>query len=238
MKLHLTDQLNRQDLFTSMITGTQRVLSHETFPEMHWHRDPFQIHSYYIPPGFADRAEILGCEFLDIIADICGLQAMREGDTNYPYDALEVEKIDNQQAWIESRLQQLDQETADPLLSCSIPAAYLCGYGFFAEVWSASIIPSHLAAQLLLRLQQYEAWEGWDDHADLLLWLLNIGAAFATEHRVRLGFAGLWHGSHRARLVPLSSSWEEVREHLKRFIWSEQIYDPLCGSFWNRLQNL
>lgn len=234
---HQVDR-NRQDLFTSMITGTERVLSHETFPEMHWHRDPFQPSLYFVPPGFAERADVLGSEFLDIVADICSLQAMRECDSNYPYDSLEVEKVDNQQAWIESRLQQLGEQTRDPLLSCAIPAAYLCGYSFFAEVWSASVIPSSLAAQLLRKLQQHEAWQGWDEHADLLLWLLNIGAAFATERPIRLGLVGLWHGSHRARLQPFSVSWEEVRAHLRRFIWSESIYEPRCGTFWDRLQNL
>jgi hypothetical protein len=221
-----------------MITGTQRVLSHETFPEMHWHRDPFQLNLYSIPPGFADRAEILGFDFLDIIADICGLQALREGNSKYPFDSFEVEKVDNQQAWIESRLQLLGEQATEPLLSCSIPAAYLCGYSFFAEVWSASVIPTHLSAKLLLTLQHYEAWEGWDAHADLLLWLLNVGAAFATEAQVRLGFAGLWHGNHRTRLQSFSGSWEEVRKILQRFIWSESIFESRCGSFWNRLQTL
>ena len=193
---------------------------------------------YLIPPGFAERADVLGPEFLDIIADICGLQAMRECDSNYPYNSLDVEKVDNQQAWIESRLQQLSVRTCEPGLSCAIPAAYLCAYSFFAEVWSASLIPSTLSALLLRTLQQHETWLGWDDHADLLLWLLNIGAAFATDAPIRLGFAGLWHGSHRSRLESFSVSWEEVRAYLERFIWSGSLYEPRCGTFWDRLQSL
>jgi hypothetical protein len=221
-----------------MISGTQRVLSHETFPEMHWHRDPFQPSLYSVPSGFAERAEILGPEFLDIIADTCCLQAMRECDTNYPYNALEVEKVDNQQAWIESRLQQLSRTTSEPVLSCCIPATYLCAYSFFAEIWGASLIPSHLSTKLLQTLQQHETWPGWDEHADLLLWLLNIGAAFATEGPIRLGFAGLWHGSHRARLEEFSGSWNGVRTHLTRFIWSQSLYESRCGTFWDRLHSL
>ena len=229
---------SRQDLFTSMIAGTDRVLSHETFPEMHWHRDPYQGNLYAIPSGFATVADVLGQDFLEIIGDICALQRLRESGTNYPIDSLEVEKVDNQQAWIESRLEQLRRTALHPLLLCCIPAAYLCGYGFFAEVWSATLIPSNLSAQLLRELQDCESWEGWDEHAELLLWLLNIGAAFATDVPVRLGFAGLWHGSHRRRLEPISQSWYDVEKHLKRFIWSDIVYGPRCGAFWERLQSL
>lgn len=229
----------RQDLFSSIVVGTYRVFSHEIFPEMHWHRDPFQETLYSVPPGFAIREDILGHEFLDIVKDICALQRLREAGMQYPVNAGEVEKVDNQQAWIESRLQQLRTYGAtEPLLICCIPAAYLCAYGFFAEVWSASLIPSRLSAQLLQDLQTYESWNGWDDHSDLLLWLLNIGAAFATDAQVRLGFAGLWHGTHRARLESVSHSWDEIEEQLKSFIWSDVVYAPRCGAFWKRLQSI
>lgn len=214
------------------------MLSHETFPEMHWHRDPYQASLYSLPRGFAQRADILGYEYLEIIEDICALQQLREGGTNYPLGNLEVERIDNQQGWIESRLQQLSQTAIEPLLICSIPAAYLCGYSFFSDIWGASLIPSRLSAQLLHVLQLYEGWEGWDGHADLLLWLLNIGAAFAADAPTRLGFTGLWHGPHRARLQTLSSSWHEVEKHLKTFIWSDVVYGPRCRAFWKWLQTL
>lgn len=219
-----------------MIAGTRRVVSHELFPEMHWRRDPLQASLYIVPPGFAERAEILGLEFLDIIADICGLQALCQCDTNYSYNSLATEKIDNQQAWIESRLQQLSQQTTNPLVTCCIPAAYLCAYSFFAEVWCATVIPSCLCVHLLRALQQHETWDGWDDHATLLLWLLNVGVAFATKSSTQRGLAGLWHGSHRARLQAFSMSWDRVREQLDRFIWIPSFYETPCGAGYNGLQ--
>ena len=237
LRLLMSSTTSRQDLFAAMIAGTERVFSHETFPEMHWHRDSFQDCLYSAPPGFAKRADILGSEFLEIIEDICALQHLRECGSSYPYDGHEVEKVDNQQAWIESRLQRLREKTSDPLLLCCIPAAYLCAYSFFAEVWGASLIPSHLSSQLLRQLQASETWERWDEHADLLLWLLNIGAAFATDVSARLGFADLWHGSHRARLQTLSSSWDDVEGNLRAFIWSDVVCYPRCVAFWERLQN-
>jgi hypothetical protein len=221
-----------------VIAGTQRILSHDVFPELHWHRDPFQHHLYEIPDGFASREDILGAEFLDIIADICALQRMRESGADYPANSLEVEKVDNQQAWIESRLQFLQTQTSEPLLLCCIPAAYLCGYSFFADVWAASLIPYSLSKHLLQALQDHESWADWDSHSDILLWLLNVGAAFAPDAEVRLGFAGLWYGSHRTRLRPLSGSWEEIEGYLRKFIYSEAIHWPRCAAFYERLLSM
>lgn len=221
-----------------MIAGTDRVFSHDMFPEIHWHRDPFQLNLYTIPEGFAERKHILGDEFIDIIGDIRALQHVRENGTNYPLDNLDVEKIDNQQAWIESRLEQLRHVAAEPLLRACIPAAYLCAYGCFTDIWTGHMIPARVTAYLLTELQATELWAGWDDHADLLLWLLHIGVAFAADRNLRLGIAGMLHGSQRARLQPLSESWEDTERTLKRFIWSDIVHRPRCEEFWNRLQDL
>ena len=140
-----------------MIAGTDRVFSHDMFPEIHWHRDPFQASLYSVPDGFQERRHILGEEFTDIIADIRALQHLRENGASYPLDSLDVEKIDNQQAWIESRLEQLRHIAAEPLLKCCIPAAYLCAYGCFTEIWSGHMIPSRVTALLLQELQATES---------------------------------------------------------------------------------
>lgn len=189
-----------------------------------------------MPVGFGKRSEILGMEFLTIIGDICALQRIRESGTSYPFDREVVEQVSTQQAWVESRLQQLSRRTNHPLLLCCIPAAFLCAYSFFAEVWSAGLIPSHLSSQLLRQLQASENWDGWDEHADVLLWLLNIGNAFAIDDPIRHAFGNLWQGHHKDRLQPLASSWDIVEDHLRMFIWSDIFYDSQSGTFWERLQ--
>lgn len=227
---------SRQDLFTSMIAGTERVFSHETFPEIHWLRDSSHANLYSVPDGFQKRRHILGGQLTEIIGDICALQHLREGRTSYTLDNQEIEKLDNQQAWIESRLEQLRHNVSEPLLLCCIPAAFLCAYGFFTEIWSSHLIPSRLTSYLLRELQASETWPGWNDHADLLLWLLNIGVAFAIDVSIRQGFVDMWHGSHCIRLPPHSQSWQETERCMKQFIWSDIMYRPSCERFWKRLQ--
>lgn len=170
------------------------------------------------------------------MGDVCALQYTRECGTDYPVNPVEVEKVDNQQAWIESRLQMLEAQTTQPLLLCAIPAVYLCAYACFADVWASNLLPSRLSAKLLGLLQRYDARETWEDHADLLLWLLNIGIVFSTESNVRLGFISLWHGSQREHLEPLSACWNAVESHLKNFIYSDRVHGPKCKALWDRLQ--
>jgi len=161
--------------------------------------------------------------------DILALQHLREGGLQYPVNSFEVVRVDNHQAWIESRLQQLQTRTREPLVLCSIPAAFLCAYGLFAEVWAATLIPSCLSTQLLRLLQTYERWDGWDSHSDLLLWLISTGEAFATDACVRAGFVKLRQGCYKTRLQQIGHSPDVIERHLRKFIFLKHIHGKRCG---------
>jgi hypothetical protein len=85
---------------------------------------------------------------------------------------------------------------------------------------------------LLYEIQQAIDDPIWDDHPDLLLWLLYIGGAFAPKGTVRSGFVALLRSNNAARLGDLNISWSELLGILKRFIWSEKAFTSQAKALW------
>src|SRR6187399_2926365 len=69
---------NRQDLNSSVMTGSSRVVSHTTFAELHWRRDPFSQRLHRLPPGFQALAHLLTKEFTEVLEDVHALQCIRD----------------------------------------------------------------------------------------------------------------------------------------------------------------
>jgi hypothetical protein len=223
-----------QDLNAALTTGVQRILSHDVFPELHWRRDPIFCSFYSLPAGFAPCGDMLSNELIEALEDIHALQLLRNVAEFNPPDAVTVHQLDNQQAWIESRLHQC-YCAADPsnyaLISCII-AAYLCTYSLFSEVWAGRWIPSHCSSRLLRSLQQAENGDCWVGHEELLVWLLFTGGTFAEPDSSRSEYAVLLHGNQHARIAHLLTSWSDVQELLKTFIWSESLFFSRGKDFW------
>ena len=123
-----------------MMTGSLRIVDHNTFVELQWQRDPFAKHHYQLPSGFRSVLDALSPEFIAILEDIHALQCIRamarirEGP-----DPLKMAYINNHQASIQSRMAALTGLT--PMLECTRLAAYLCSSMLCCRVWCGLVIP-------------------------------------------------------------------------------------------------
>ena len=182
----------RQDLFSSVLTGSGRVLSHDTFSELHWKRDPFRPSIFRVPTGFEAYADVLGNEFLAISEDIHALRALVDTMDVDQRDAISIMHLDNHQASIESRLYNLGRDPLRherPALYCCICAGYLCTYMLFNDVWSSSLLPSYLTAWLLENLHLSNEQGDVSQYWDLFIWVVCIGGALTQSQDEQIQYA-------------------------------------------------
>jgi hypothetical protein len=174
---------------------------------------------------------------MDILEDMRALQVMRDSTNSFSSDTFSSFHIDNQQAWIESRLYWCKKTASgeDELVDCCVLAAYLCTYVLYAEIWDSSMIPSHCSAQLLkiLHVSMDRPADVWHGNHDLLLWILVIGAAFVPRGPTTNGYHRLLAGIFRGPREPLIGSWQQVETTLSQFIWSDKIFKERCRAFWD-----
>ncbi|PMD45856.1 putative N-ethylmaleimide reductase [Hyaloscypha variabilis F] len=223
-----------QDLNSSVMTGSSRVVSHTTFSELKWRRDTLSPNFFILPPGFQAQAHLLGEEFVDVLKDVYALQCIRDHSPYFgPQDVISMARIDNHQASIQSRLVSLQKRSA--ISECCHLAAYLCSAMLRCKLWRESTIPSHLSLQLLNKLQQANNDPVWDDRPELLTWLLYIGGAFAPTGRIRSDYVVLLDVNRSSRLAGLYTSWPELLEILKQFIWSEGAFMAQVKAFWGEI---
>ncbi|KAF2476210.1 putative N-ethylmaleimide reductase [Lindgomyces ingoldianus] len=223
--VYLSDSIKRaifwQDLNTSVLTGSSRVVDHTTFSELQWCRDPFSP-DFILPPGFQAQSYLLGEGFVEVLKDISALQCIRDSTFFGREDVISMAHIDNHQASIQSRLVSLPNHSS--ISECCHLAAYLCSAMLRCKLWRASTVPSHLSLQLLCKLQQTNNDLVWDDRLDLLAWLLHIGGAFSPTGTIRSNYVVLLHLNRSTRLRGLYTSWLELLTILKQFIWSEKAF--------------
>lgn len=130
---------NRQDLNSSVMTGSSREVNHTTFAELQWRRDLFSPSFFRLAPGFQERSYLLTTEFIEVLEDIHALQCIREFAPPASSDKLPMALINNHQASIQSRLVGLVNFTS--ITNCCYLAAYLCSSMLCCTVWCASVIP-------------------------------------------------------------------------------------------------
>lgn len=162
--------------------------------------------------------------------------------------------INNHTASMQSRLMGL--ANLSPALECCRLAAYLCSVMLCCTVWCALVIPvrsnpgvgnffsfsrclllqkSHVSTQLLRQLQQANDDAAWDEHREFLVWLLYIGGAFSPAGPIRREYVVLLRSNHAARFGNLYTSWSELLEILRRFIWSEKAFTAHVRGLWEEL---
>ncbi|KAM5526269.1 hypothetical protein FOXYSP1_02313, partial [Fusarium oxysporum f. sp. phaseoli] len=177
-----------QDLNSSIMVGSKRIVDHTTFTELQWQRDLIAPDFFELPPGFQVRSHLFSQEFLDIVRDIHALQCIRNiyQRTGRPVSTV---NINSHTASIQSRLQALPNTC--PISKACHLAAYMCSVMLCCKVWCALVIPSNVTAQLLREVEKIRDEPVWDEHADLLLWLICIGGVFAPDGPVRSGYTAL-----------------------------------------------
>lgn len=65
-----------------------------------------------------------------------------------------------------------------------------------------------------------------------MAWMLYIGGAFAPIGPIRSDYVALLHGNRKIRLKDLDTTWLELLEILKQFIWSEKAFASQVEAFW------
>ncbi|KPM35519.1 hypothetical protein AK830_g11061 [Neonectria ditissima] len=215
--VYLTGGIKRaifwQDLNSSILAGSSRIVDHTTFAELQWTRDPFSPNFFRLPPGFQTRSHLLSKEFIEVLEDIHALQCIRDIPSSTKGDLMLMARINNHTASIQSRLVGFPK--GSPVLECCHLAAY-----------------PHISSQLLHELQKANNDPIWDDHPDLLLWLLYIGGAFSPVGTVRSDYIALLRSNNAARFGDLYGSWPELVEVLKQFTWSEKAFMSHVKKLW------
>ena len=130
---------NRQDLNSSILAGSRRIVDHTTFVELQWIRDPFAPNFFRLPPGFQRRSYLFTSEFIEVLEDIHALQCIREVPRLTNGDVMLMAHINNHTASIQSRLVGLPN--LSPILECCRLAAYICSVMLCCKVWCALVIP-------------------------------------------------------------------------------------------------
>jgi len=120
------------------MTGSDRIVDHTTFVELHWQRDRLDRNLYTLPPGFQRVSQSFCGEFITILEEIHALQCRRDMNTCWE-DPVSLAQTDNHQAWVESRLASLP--TSSCLAECCRLAAYISAYMLFSEVWCSMFLP-------------------------------------------------------------------------------------------------
>jgi hypothetical protein len=170
---------------------------------------------------------------VEVIEDLNALQVFRETSDVDCSDPISVMRLDNHQAWIESRLYWCFQ-SADPdngmMMSCILTLS-LCAYMMFTSVWASTFIPSHISNKLLRILQQVDNDASWIGHQDALLWCLMVGGTFSPPSTTRAEYVTLL----RRLALPRLNSWAEMEEFLEAFIWSPKLFCSMAKNFWDEL---
>ncbi|KAI1420459.1 hypothetical protein F5Y12DRAFT_772925 [Xylaria sp. FL1777] len=218
-----------QDLNASILAGSNRIVDHTTFLELHWTRESFSPSFFQLPPGFHRRSHLLTEDFIEVLKDLNALQCHRNTTPPITCDVMMMEKINNHTASIQSRLVGL--ANLSPVMSCCRLAAYLCSVMLCCKVWCAPVIPSHISSQLLHELQQASEDPVWNYHPELLLWLLYSGGAFAPKGVVRSDYIVLLR-SNVSRFRDSYNSWPELLEIMKQFIWSDKAFMSQVKELW------
>jgi hypothetical protein len=129
----------RQDLNSSILSGSTRIVDHTTFTELLWARDAFVPSFYRLPSGFESRSHLFTQEFIDILEDLNGLHCIRESRNARKSDAMFMLHVNNHTASVQSRLAHLSG--LSELQECCRLAAYLCSVMVCCKVWCELVIP-------------------------------------------------------------------------------------------------
>ena len=244
----------RQDLFSSIFLGTDRIVGYADFypdqqltieleklklsgdldiylttPEDRQllidYADTWLAH---LPSGFVKSAHLLGPEFLKIAEDVAILYAGRQ-----KLFALGEERLDNVQAQLEGRIHTLRLATSDHMLLCCILAIQLCVYGFWDGVWNAALIPRELSIKLLYHLRCCQLH--YFEEKDLFFWVVYVGKAFAIDVWVRNGLDDLLLKRYCKAGEPTFPPWYDAKCILSKFIWSDVLHSEKSGWFWEKI---
>ncbi|KAL4938712.1 hypothetical protein BDV06DRAFT_231562 [Aspergillus oleicola] len=247
--VYLTPGIKRaifwQDLNASILSGSTRIVTHTTFSELLWTRDPFVPNFYRLPQGFQSHTHTLSEEFRDILKDLHALQCIREipKTPETKDNVMLMLNINSHTASLQSRLVDLGLKESErlslfPLQECVRLVAYLCSVMLCCKVWCELVVPSHISSQLLINLRETLepdtltlSWaEDPNPNSSLLTWLLYIGGAFAPTGPTRSGYLALLRSNNSS--ICNDCSWPELYKVMKQFIWADEAFLKPVRALW------
>lgn len=92
-----------------------------------------------------------------------------------------------------------------------------------------------MSSQLLDQLQMTEKDAIWDNHSDLLLWLLFIGGIFASPGPVRSRYIDLLRKNISMRFSTVYNARSRTLEIMRKFIWSDRAFISEASIFWEEI---
>ncbi|KIW91977.1 uncharacterized protein Z519_06959 [Cladophialophora bantiana CBS 173.52] len=99
LQIYLTDGIKRaifwQDLYSHVLTASERIVTHNTFNELRWERDIFPSDIFVLSPGFQKKAQLFPEGFLEVPRDIHAMQCCRESSFFAPEDTISMMHVDN-----------------------------------------------------------------------------------------------------------------------------------------------
>ncbi|CAG7561207.1 unnamed protein product [Fusarium equiseti] len=225
----LTEGIKRaifwQDLNSSILVGSKRIVDHTSFTELEWKRESVSRNLFQLPSGLQIRSHLFSDEFIEVLEDIYALERIR--DDYRPADCVVSGLFINRHiASIQSRLEALPKLT--PVMRCCYLGAYLCSVMLCCTVWCALVIPANISTKLLFELQQAYDDPVWNSHTDLLLWLVYMGGAFSPTGPVRSGYIALL----QSEKFGASKSWMQTYEILRDFIWADVAFRIDVRKLW------
>ncbi|KXJ86275.1 hypothetical protein Micbo1qcDRAFT_153127 [Microdochium bolleyi] len=235
-----------EDLNASTMTGSARIVDHDTFEELRWSRGATGFPSIFVlPEGFQEISHLLSDDLIEALKDIHAFQRIRDSDLFPTATVVSPMQIDNHQASIQSRLSgRPDHRTREsPLQECCRIAAYLCCAMLRCPMWRTSGAPAYLASQLLQCLQSCRSEPIWFHNPEIFAWLLYIGGAFSpSDSELRSEFV---NDLCRSVVAPCAitrrstsfCSWPETVRFLKRYIWSDKAYTSYVEHFWHDIKS-
>lgn len=206
-------------------------------------------------------------DFVEVLKDIHALQCVQDISGYSCQNPVEMLRVDNQQASIGSRLVDLPKLSAFTeacYLAAYLSACMLCRkvwrhsvmpvsgrsarrpsisrawryHSSFTQITLIITIQSHVSRQLLLKLQESNDDQLWDDHPDLLAWMLHVGGSFSPRGTIRSGYKTLLRSNYVLRFGRMYASLPELVELLSQFIWSEKAYRSQVEEFWKEIQEV
>lgn len=211
--------------------GAPRFFAHDAFSTVRLALPAPKAH-LSVPHGFEINSSILGMELLQVIQEICDFRTEIESQNRVGLTFDELSALDDRKASIEWRLTTMrDRELKDTMKECCRLAIHICSSAIFPPFFGPSKMPISLSQRLGQTLAQSDLDTCWNQHIDLLLWVIFIGASRAKSE------SDLFVYTKALSLVlgqfgTLCETWEQTVLILETFIWSEKVFGDSCRAIW------
>jgi hypothetical protein len=215
-------------------------MSHTEFAEFGWKRDTERASYYVVPSGFLDMIDAFPSSFATILEDLHELCTLYDAQCPHGWPAIYELRIDDRQAWLESRIVDLihtqrQSEVEDPIYMACLMATYLCTYKLSTVIWEGCFLPEWTAAEILSILSRTVHDPRWELWPEMLVWLLCVGGALADRSATRQYARILILDVYRDQIEGFHRDWDVIKNVLKMFVWNEQVLEPKLLLFWEEV---